>query len=223
MVDIGSAIKKRADEIGVGSSELARRINKSRQNVQDIFERKSIDSELLALICKALDFDFFSLYRGGQMDAMLIRRIIRYGETFKVTIRLRNGKTFTGEIVTNDGPLSDADLYLNSEQIAFRLAEDLNIDLTSLKAYKKDPQMFKQKNTKRILFSDVIAIEEIPSEVNERIKKIYGEEIALVQEPEGTYSPLVKELIETKNKLIQQQNELIEIQKKEIERLKAKI
>ncbi|MCB9230827.1 MAG: hypothetical protein H6581_04155 [Bacteroidia bacterium] len=43
-------------------SELARRINKARQNINDILNRKSIDTELLYNISVALDYDFFRHY-----------------------------------------------------------------------------------------------------------------------------------------------------------------
>ncbi len=39
-------------------AEFARRINRERTTVYDIFERKSIDIELLISISKALDYDF---------------------------------------------------------------------------------------------------------------------------------------------------------------------
>ena len=43
-------------------SELARRINKARQNINDILNRKSCDTELLYNISVALDYDFFRHY-----------------------------------------------------------------------------------------------------------------------------------------------------------------
>ena len=43
-------------------TEFAKRINYSRENVYNIFNRKSIDTGLLMLISEVLEFDFFSLY-----------------------------------------------------------------------------------------------------------------------------------------------------------------
>ena len=40
----------------------ARRINKSPQNVQDIFTRESIDTKLLLDISNVLEFNFFTLF-----------------------------------------------------------------------------------------------------------------------------------------------------------------
>lgn len=63
MVHIGKEIKKKAKELRIGATELGERINVSKQNVYHIFERKSIDTEQLVVISKALNFDFFQLFR----------------------------------------------------------------------------------------------------------------------------------------------------------------
>jgi hypothetical protein len=59
-VHIGNLIKSRAKAVRVGPTELGERIETSKQNVYGIFKRKSIDTELLAKICLALDHDFFA-------------------------------------------------------------------------------------------------------------------------------------------------------------------
>lgn len=61
MVHIGQEIKKKAKELRIGPTELARLINVSKQNVYHIFERKTVDIELLNSISKALNHDFFQL------------------------------------------------------------------------------------------------------------------------------------------------------------------
>jgi hypothetical protein len=61
-IHIGKRIKDRAKELRMGATELGRLINTTRQNVHDIFDRKSIDTEQLLDISKALTFNFFSLY-----------------------------------------------------------------------------------------------------------------------------------------------------------------
>ena len=61
-IHIGEKIKKRASEIRISASELARRINTSKQNIAGIYRRASLDSQLLYDISKALSFNFFSLY-----------------------------------------------------------------------------------------------------------------------------------------------------------------
>jgi hypothetical protein len=59
---IGEKIQKRAKEMRMGPTELAGLINTSKQNIYGIFKRKSIDTDLLSRIGKALDFDFFQYY-----------------------------------------------------------------------------------------------------------------------------------------------------------------
>lgn len=61
-VHIGSIIAERLVKVGMTKSELARRINKARQNINDILNRKSIDTGLLLDLCRALDHDFFQYY-----------------------------------------------------------------------------------------------------------------------------------------------------------------
>lgn len=56
---IGKLIKERLQETGMKKSEFARRINKTSQNIYDIFERKSIDTGLLMTISEILRYDFF--------------------------------------------------------------------------------------------------------------------------------------------------------------------
>lgn len=58
-IHIGQRIRQVFDESGMSVSELARRIQTTRQNVYGIFERRSIDTELLERIGKALHHNFF--------------------------------------------------------------------------------------------------------------------------------------------------------------------
>lgn len=60
---IGKEIRKKAKELKISVTELSERIHSSRQNVYDIFDRSSIDTDLLYRISEALNFDFFSYYR----------------------------------------------------------------------------------------------------------------------------------------------------------------
>lgn len=59
---IGKEIEKQIKLSGLSKSEFARRIAKSRQNVEDILKRQSIDSALLFQISSVLKFDFFIGY-----------------------------------------------------------------------------------------------------------------------------------------------------------------
>ena len=55
---IGTIIKEKFDKKGITKTEFARKINRSRSDVNDIFKRKSLDTELLIEISKVLDYDF---------------------------------------------------------------------------------------------------------------------------------------------------------------------
>jgi predicted transcriptional regulator len=57
-IHIGTIIQGKLTEKSMTKTELADRINKERSTVYDIFDRKSIDIELLIDISKALDYDF---------------------------------------------------------------------------------------------------------------------------------------------------------------------
>ena len=61
-VHIGEKIKARAKELKVGSTELGRLINTSKQNIYGIYKRKSVDTEILLQLSKVLRFNFFKFY-----------------------------------------------------------------------------------------------------------------------------------------------------------------
>ena len=65
MVHIGQKISERLRQLGVSKTELARKIDTSRENIYGILTRESIDTILLAKISAALEFDFFEYYRSS--------------------------------------------------------------------------------------------------------------------------------------------------------------
>ena len=56
---IGAQIRGVIEKRGMTVTEFASRINKSRENAYSIFNRKTIDTNLLQLISYFLEFDFF--------------------------------------------------------------------------------------------------------------------------------------------------------------------
>ncbi len=83
---IGQLIKERLEATGMKKSEFARRINRTPQNVYDVFQRKSIDTELLATISSILHYNFFeSLYiqhEAGQGNSLELQELTaKYGTT----------------------------------------------------------------------------------------------------------------------------------------------
>lgn len=61
-IHIGKKIKEEVYRQGMPVNAFAKKINRSRNVVYDIFERESIDTALLHKIGKVLNVDFFSAY-----------------------------------------------------------------------------------------------------------------------------------------------------------------
>jgi len=61
-VHIGNRIKGTLNKKGMTVSEFGRRIHKSRENVYDIFKRRTLDTGLLVTISRVLEYDFFQYY-----------------------------------------------------------------------------------------------------------------------------------------------------------------
>lgn len=59
---IGKKIEERAAALGLGATELSKKLNTTRKNIYNIFSREIIDSSLLLLCCKVLDHDFFQYF-----------------------------------------------------------------------------------------------------------------------------------------------------------------
>ncbi|MEN9549765.1 MAG: hypothetical protein RIR12_2356 [Bacteroidota bacterium] len=60
---IGKIIKEISKYMGVSQAELARKINTTRQNIQSIYHRQTIDTRMLQILCEALEHDFFQYHR----------------------------------------------------------------------------------------------------------------------------------------------------------------
>lgn len=61
-IHIGQLVEERIKEMGITKAEFGRRISTSRQNVNTILKKKSLDSEMLGNISEVLNFDFFTYY-----------------------------------------------------------------------------------------------------------------------------------------------------------------
>lgn len=61
-IHIGDEIRKKVYERGMTITEFAKRIHRSREAVYSIFERPSINTDLLKTISLVLEYDFFMLY-----------------------------------------------------------------------------------------------------------------------------------------------------------------
>lgn len=68
MIHIGKLIRKRVKEQHLTVVWLANQLSCTRTNVYKMFERYSIDTEVLMKLSIVLDFDFFSLYSGELVE-----------------------------------------------------------------------------------------------------------------------------------------------------------
>jgi transcriptional regulator with XRE-family HTH domain len=95
-IHIGEEIKRVFDEKGVRISAFAKRINMTRENVYNIFNRKTIDTGLLLSICQELQFDFFSIYvrklnptQDSEIDRL--RKEIEYLQEINTLLKSQKG------------------------------------------------------------------------------------------------------------------------------------
>lgn len=61
-IHIGESIEKRRNQLMLTKTELAQRIGVSRQRLNSILAKPTIDTSLLIKICEAMDCNFFTLY-----------------------------------------------------------------------------------------------------------------------------------------------------------------
>jgi plasmid maintenance system antidote protein VapI len=61
-VHIGSLVREKLKAKGMRIIDFAHALHYSRANIYSIFDRRSIDSELLIKISQILDYDFNSIY-----------------------------------------------------------------------------------------------------------------------------------------------------------------
>ena len=95
MINIGEKIKQRAKELRIGPTEFANMISSTKQNIYSIYNRKSLDTQLLTKISQALDFDFFRYYTITDLqftnERPSVEGIVKY-KTSKVQNNNTDGK-----------------------------------------------------------------------------------------------------------------------------------
>lgn len=78
-IHIGSIIRNKLEESSLSIAEFAERINRTRPTVYDIFNRKSIDTDLLVKISEVLDYNFLQeVYLEKEKDLPEIVSFPRY-------------------------------------------------------------------------------------------------------------------------------------------------
>jgi hypothetical protein len=94
-IHIGEQIRIKSSEKRIKPVELARLISTTKQNVYSIFRRKSIDTDQLVQISKALEFNFFEYYNDLVQGALVHEEESLYQTTSQ---RLRNMELLLGEL-----------------------------------------------------------------------------------------------------------------------------
>ncbi|MBI4931000.1 MAG: helix-turn-helix domain-containing protein [Bacteroidetes bacterium] len=61
-IHIGNMIKVRMKEMRLSPTEFAKRLGYSLPGTTSIFERQTMQTDVLLKVCKALDYDFFKHY-----------------------------------------------------------------------------------------------------------------------------------------------------------------
>ena len=90
-IHAGERIKEYLATSGMSVSKFARLLNCHRQNVYDIFKRKTIDVTLLQRISRVLEHDFVSeIYASKQSSKITFK--------FAVTVELENGECKVTEV-----------------------------------------------------------------------------------------------------------------------------
>ena len=81
----GERVKEVLEASGMSVSEFARRLNCHRQNVYNIFKRKTIDVVLLQRISRVLEHDFVSeIYASKRSPKITLK--------FAITVEIENGQ-----------------------------------------------------------------------------------------------------------------------------------
>ncbi len=86
---IGKLIKTIARKRGISQVELAKLINTSKQNIQNIFMRSSIDTNLLIKLSLALNYNFFSEFNVFSKSKQLNYNEVDF-EIKKIELSLKN-------------------------------------------------------------------------------------------------------------------------------------
>ena len=75
-IHIGQLIKEKVTEKRLSQEALGKMINTTKQNVGNIYKRRSIDTQLLLKLCTVLEFDFFeALYAEEPLKSMRQKEI----------------------------------------------------------------------------------------------------------------------------------------------------
>ncbi len=117
MVVIGKIIEKILREKRIPITEFAKKINTNRNNVYHIFNRKTLDTGLLARISEILEHDFFQYYISEQTaKAIVSEKSNLYLVNSELQKLKKENDAFKAEIAELRGRLKDKELIIELMQ-----------------------------------------------------------------------------------------------------------
>jgi IS30 family transposase len=115
-VEIGLLIKKEYKRQGLSINEFGKSINRHPKTIANIFKRKTIDTQLLQSISKALNHDFFRYYYDEEP-----LKSLREFEMKEITAEIQQLKA---EITLKDVSINIQNKYVQSQEDVIRLLKE---------------------------------------------------------------------------------------------------
>ncbi|HYF29888.1 MAG TPA: hypothetical protein VD993_02105 [Chitinophagaceae bacterium] len=115
-IHIGQIIKEKVTEKRLSQEALGKMINTTKQNVGNIYKRRSIDTQLLLKLCVVLEYNFFEVYYSEEPLKSMRQKEI---EAFNQEIR-----ALQNTIRQRDERIRDLEEIMNSNKKVISLLEE---------------------------------------------------------------------------------------------------
>ena len=119
-VNIGLAIEQRLNELDISKAEFGRRIGIPNQNINRILEKSSINTDKLAAISEALDYNFFAEYVDD--EAKVTHKVETRGDYSPASL---NGNVSVGADAVLQERVRMLEALLAEKERVIRLYEEL--------------------------------------------------------------------------------------------------
>src|SRR5215213_4709293 len=124
-IHIGQLIKEKVTEKRLSQEALGKMINTTKQNVGNIYKRRSIDTQLLLKLCIVLEYNFFEVY---------------YSEEPLKTMRKKEIDAIDGEIKALQNIIRQKDERIKD------LEEIMNSNKKVISLLEEEKEQYKRKN-----------------------------------------------------------------------------
>ncbi len=123
-IHIGQLIKEKVTEKRLSQEALGKMINTTKQNVGNIYKRRSIDTQLLLKLCVVLEYNFFEAF---------------FNEEPLKTMRKKEIDAFNGEIKALQNIIKQKDERIKD------LEEIMNSNKKVISLLEEEKEMYKRK------------------------------------------------------------------------------